>query len=730
MTSPIGERPDPATEQHPGAVDTDRAAHAGGARATSARREDGRFRAMVDHVPVILWSTDADGRCSYLNRRWQELTGQSPVEGRGEGWLQCLHPEDRSAARQVLLDTGAEAGKFRIQYRLRRPDGGWRWVVSAGAPRRAADGTFLGHVGSVLDIDEQKRTEQALRESEARLRRAQEAGGMGDWEMNLDTGALEWSDRLYRLLGLERTSVAPTLESALELIHPEDRGRVGAAVAAIRAGGGALDTEFRVLLPDGTHRWLASRAELVRDETGRPRRLVGVKFDVTERKLAEERICRLALQDPLTGLPNRRMLLGLLARELARAARDGGRIELFLVDLDEFKQVNDTLGHSAGDALLHEAARRLRGCVRERDHVARLGGDEFAVLVLDGAGARAGRALADRLVGVLRDPVELRGIETRPGASVGVAVWPDDAADAEALLAHADLALYAAKEAGRGTWRFFEPAMQDRARRAAALERDLRLACERDEFVLHYQPILDLASLRPCGLEALLRWRHPERGLVTPAEFLRAAERSRVIVPLTFWSLHEALRQAAAWRYHWPEPLFVAVNVATPALEREGLVAPVAARLRTQGLPASSLVVEVTEGAMVPGGAATAQLVELRQLGVRIAIDDFGAGYSSLVRLRDLPLDLLKIDRAFLEASGGTGEAILRAVVDLARSVGVTTVAEGVEGPDELMLLRRVGAAWAQGYLLAPPMPAEEVAAWLQARRKDVAAAGTAGGHL
>ena len=535
--------------------------------------------------------------------------------------------------------------------------------------------------GSVIDVDERRRAEEALRQSEGRLRRAQEAGGIGDWELDLATEAVYWSDRIYRLLAVEPGQVRPCWKAVRELIHPDDRDRIAREVEATAAGLGPLDTEFRVLRPDGSIRWLASRGELVLGADGRPERLAGVCFDQTERKEAEERIRELALHDPLTGLPNRRMLLSVLTRELARARREGCSLSLLLVDLDDFKGINDTLGHTAGDELLVLTAQRLQACLRDGDHVARLGGDEFAVVAVGAGGSDAPAALASRIVEVLGQPAELRGVEIRPGASVGIVIWPSDGADAEALLARADLALYAAKEAGRGTWRFFEAAMQERARTIASLDRDLRRALERGEFVLHFQPIVELQAFRLRGFEALLRWRHPDRGLTAPGEFLPQAERNRLIVPLTYWGIAEALRQAAAWRAGGIADAYVAVNLALPVLAGEGLVEHVGARLRAEGLPADALLAEVTEGAMAEGDRVTAMLARLRGTGVRIGIDDFGAGYSSLARLRDLPFDLLKIDRAFLAGSSRKEEAILRAVVELARGLDVPTVAEGVETP-------------------------------------------------
>ena len=681
---------------------------------TALRESEVRFRNMAEHAPLAVWVTDASGACTYINRRWEALTGQRSRDAEDEGWLTCVHPEDRPTAGRRFTAASIAQNDYQNEYRVLHPSGTWRWVLSTAAPRYGDDGTFLGYVGSVIDVDERRRAEEALRQSEGRLRRAQEAGGIGDWELNLATGEAYWSDRLFHLLGMEPGQLQPSLEIARHLIHPEDRDRVVAEMDAAVAGLSAFDSEFRILRADGAVRWMASRAEVALNAHGRPSRLVGVNFDVTDRKEADERIRELALQDPLTGLSNRRMLLAVLARELARARREGCALSLLLVDLDDFKGINDTLGHTAGDELLVLTAQRLQACLRNGDHVARLGGDEFAVVAVGAGGPDAPGALASRIVEVLGQPAELRGVEIRPGASVGIVIWPSDGADAEALLARADLALYAAKEAGRGTWRFFEAAMQERARTIASLDRDLRRALERGEFVLHFQPIVELQAFRLRGFEALLRWRHPDRGLTAPGAFLPQAERNRLIVPLTYWTVAEALRHAAAWRAGGAADAYVSVNLAVPALAGDGLIDHVTARLRSEGLPADALLAEVTEGAMAEGERVMAMLAQLREAGVRIGIDDFGAGYSSLARLRDLPFDLLKIDRAFLAGSSTKEEAILRAVVELARGLDVPTVAEGVETRSQLALLRRVGACCTQGFLIAPPMPADAIVPWVR----------------
>lgn len=520
---------------------------------------------------------------------------------------------------------------------------------------------------------------------------------------------IEINDAFCRLLGKKREELIG--RTGFELF-PDDEVRVFREKDnAVFASGTMQENEERITSSTGDVGWSLTRKAPFQVKT--QRFLVGVITDITKLKQAEASIRALALEDSLTGLPNRRMLSLLLHQAQAHIERHGTKVALMIIDLDNFKQVNDTLGHSAGDQLLVEVARRLRHAVRQDDVVARLGGDEFAVLLTSANDPSELGGLAERLVERLREPVAVEGAEVRPGASIGVAVGDADATDTDRLLAQADLALYASKEGGRNTWRFFEPEMQQRACALVELERDLCHALERGEFRLQYQPIVRTDDLTLHEVEALIRWEHPTRGLLLPGQFLPGAERGRLVVGLTFWTVTQALRQAAAWNRDGHR-IHVSVNLATAVFEAEGLVEHIATSLLDVGLPAEILTVEVVEEAMVDRSKAIAVLSRLRWLGVRVAIDDFGAGHSSLARLDQLPLDILKIDRAFLTSTSARSEAILRATVDLAASLGLMTVLEGVETREQFELASWIGADCVQGFLFARGMPANEIPGWLE----------------
>jgi diguanylate cyclase (GGDEF)-like protein/PAS domain S-box-containing protein len=431
---------------------------------------------------------------------------------------------------------------------------------------------------------------------------------------------------------------------------------------------------------------------------------------------SEERLAFLAQFDPLTGLPNRALLSDRFAQMIVQARRHATRLGVLFVDLDEFKLVNDTLGHAAGDELLKQAAARLKESVREGDTVARISGDEFAVVLADLARQEDAALVAQKLIERLAAPFELRGKEMFVTASVGIAVFPGDGADAEALIGAADAAMYRAKQAGRNTFQFFTAEINQRSRARAQLGAELRRALERDEFTLAYQPKYELASGRCCGAEALLRWSHPARGLVSPAEFVPVLEESGLIVAVGEWVLARACLDIRAWTAAGAAPPPVAVNLSARQFRASGLEARVGAALAAAGVSPRLIELEITESQLMHDpDQAIRTMQALRDQGMRIAIDDFGTGYSSLAYLRRFPVAALKVDRSFVSGIPGQSSdaAIVRAVIDMARTLGFTVIAEGVERPDQVEFLRRYGCHQAQGYLFARPMPAAELQALL-----------------
>jgi len=490
-------------------------------------------------------------------------------------------------------------------------------------------------------------------------------------------------------------------------VHPADRTRLARRWSRAVRDGDAFEEEYRLRVAEGGYRWFRSRAVSLRGADGGVLRWYGTLEDVHECRASREHAEYLARHDQLTGLPNHGSFREALERDIAAAGR-GTAFALLRLDLDNFRAVNDTLGHAGGDAVLRQVADRLRACAREDDLVARLGGDEFLILQGGLQQSMGAALLAERVLRVLAEPVQVGGQRFELGASIGIATCPRDGAQVDALLRNAALAMDRAKSEGCGTYRFFDPAMDEALRRQQRLRADLRGALERGELGLHFQPILDARSERVETLEALLRWQHPVRGNVSPAEFVPAAEAAGLIAAIGRWVLRQACREAAGW----PEHVRVAVNLSAVQFRGADLLSSVAEALSAADLAPARLELEITESVPLLDSAANlATLQQLRDLGVRIALDDFGTGYASLAYLQRFRFDQLKIDRSFVKRATEGGEAltIVRAVVGMARALGIATTAEGVETREQLDLLRTEQCDRVQGYLFSTPISAAAV---------------------
>ncbi|WP_407186258.1 EAL domain-containing protein [Bradyrhizobium centrosematis] len=476
---------------------------------------------------------------------------------------------------------------------------------------------------------------------------------------------------------------------------------------ALKSTKGLFKDEHAWQMPGTGLRYITSTRIGIRDDAGEPRYLIHVIDDVTERRRADEKIAHMAHYDALTDLPNRTLFREQIERELTKVAA-GDQFALLYIDVDEFKGINDSLGHHVGDELLKAIASRLRGCLKEGDLIARLGGDEFAVIQTGIQSPAEVLSFVTRIYQVIRQPYHCLGHQLSTDASIGIALAPQDGTDLDQLVKNADLAMYGAKAEGRRTHRFFEPAMDASARARLSMEQDLRQALVNGGFEIHYQPLVDLRSGEVSGCEALLRWRHPERGMVSPAEFIPVAEDTGLITELGDWVLRMACNEAATWPTH----VRVAVNVSPVQLKCDTLALRIAGALAASGLDPRRLEIEITEAVLIRDDeAALSILHQLRSIGVRIALDDFGTGYSSLSYLKRFPFDKIKIDRCFVADIAETGGApvIVQAVVNIAAASNMTTVAEGVETEAQREMLRALGCTQMQGYLFSPPKPASEV---------------------
>ena len=573
----------------------------------------------------------------------------------------------------------------------------------------------------------QAQMRQAL-DSRQSLAEAQQLAKLGNWHWDPGSRTMHWSDELYRILGTEPQGCEPTLTAIAGLYEAQQQAALVDIVDRLLNGAGPFSHEGRIRGFDGRLRVVYHQASAQRDADGRVVRVCGTLQDITLRREAEEKIRRLAHYDSLTGLPNRQYYGDQLERAVAQARRKNEQLATLFMDLDRFKRVNDTLGHAAGDALLKEAARRLRRCVRESDElarsgaeagesehgntVARLGGDEFTATLLDLRHPHDAAKVAQRILQALSLPFVIDGNELVVTASVGIAVFPVDGDDAETLLKNADTAMYGAKEIGKNAYRFFTQDMNSAAFAKLALEADLRRALERRQFVLHYQPKVQAKTGRINSVEALIRWQHPEHGLVAPAQFIPLAEEMGLIVDIGDWVLEGACRQLGEWRDAGLGEVSIAINLSSPSFKQRDLCSRVQAALERHGVEPRLLQLEATESMMMGDvGATMGTLNELRRLGVRLSIDDFGTGYSSLSYLSRFPIDQLKIDRSFVADMTRNAEdaAIVAAIVSLGHTLGLELVAEGVETLRQACLLRELGCETLQGYFFSRPVPPQEV---------------------
>ena len=561
------------------------------------------------------------------------------------------------------------------------------------------------------DVTDRWKILEDLRASEASLKRSQSMAKIGSWRLRLRSGQIEWSDQMYYLWGQEPGSFTPTRVSIQAQIDDDDRARATAIVLEALRTGKPMEAIFRLTPRGGAQAYIQLDVECEYDADGKPAGLFGTCQDITDQIAAEERIRQLACQDALTGLPNRFLFADRLKLALSRAEREGTSLAIHCLDLNDFKGVNDTLGHAVGDDLLCQVAGRLAAAMRASDTVARLGGDEFAVIQAPIQAAEEASNLAKRLIAIVGAAYRVDDHEVFTSTSVGIVISPDNGHSPEELLRLADTALYQAKEQGRGHYQFFSSAMQENLRLRKELERDLREAVGGDQFSLDFQPQTCLRSGRLLGAEALLRWNHPERGRVPPDMFIPIAEDIGQILAIGRHVLLAACREASRWIDLGAETMRVAVNLSPAQFAYQDLLETVCWALAEANLPGHHLELEITETMLMRDREATIKtLQDLSNLGISLALDDFGTGYSSLSYLRRFRIDKIKIDRSFVAdvPSDPDGVTLVQSIVTLGHSLGLRVAAEGVESEAQYDFLVQQGCDEAQGYLLSKPMAAHE----------------------
>jgi diguanylate cyclase (GGDEF)-like protein/PAS domain S-box-containing protein len=674
------------------------------------RLNEERYRFLVEGIEVVAWEfSTAEESFTYVSPRAADLLGYELADWRQPNFLQMhAHPDDLPRVREARIKAIEKGEACALDYRLRHRDGHFVWVHHLSGAHLAADPLPRTMVrGMLFDISERKRIEQRL--------------ALAGQVFETASEGIMLTDAQNRII-----SVNPAFEVITGYPAAEVIGRDPKFLNAGLQGPDYYQAMWHGLQRDG--RWegevwnrrksgepFAQRLSvtIIRDEWGHIKRHLAMFSDVTTQKRQAEEIEHQAGHDSLTGLPNRRLLADRMSQAIARAQRQSSQVGIMMLDLDGFKHINDTLGHRLGDLLLIETARRLVHCVRESDTVARVGGDEFMVVLPEIQSQNDLQTLATKINGHISEPFAIEGKDLFVSCSVGLTLFPDDGMDAGVLLTNADTAMYRAKSEGKNTSRFFTQDMQQHALERLRLENGLRRALRDGEFVLYYQPVIDLSNGALVKAEALIRWRDPERGLLEPTEFIPVAEDTGLIVPIGAWVLQAAVRQAAQWKTPAPPGFRVGINLSAPQFQRGDCAALLCDVLAAEGASPDQLVVEITESVFIGDkGDARRQLTEMKNLGIQVAIDDFGTGFSSLSYLKHFPIDTLKIDQSFVNGIPDDAEdiALIEAMISMSRALGLAVIAEGIETEAQRSFLIGSGCRYGQGYLIGRPCPAGEFA--------------------
>jgi len=678
------------------------------------RQSESLYHSLVESLPQCIFRKDLELRtvfanqklCASLGRPLSEVVGKTDFDFFPADLARKYQEDDR-----WVIKTGKV---FEAVEEHQAPGKAKTWVHVVKAPIFDFRGYVVGVEGIFWDETELTVARQKLEESQQRYALAVEGANDGIWDWNLQSNEVYYSRRWKETLGYEEGEVGKKLEDWMRRVHPDDLQALRSALHAHLQGRTAhFQSEHRVLHKAKAYRWVLSRGLAVRDVSGKAVRMAGSQTDVTDRKRAEEELAHQAFYDSLSDLPNRALFLDRLSHAIRRAKRrvTGGAFAVLFLDLDGFKDVNDSLGHVVGDELLRATARRLEETVRPGDTVARLGGDEFAILLDELRAIDDAVEVADRILRAMKEPFQLAGREVFASASMGIAPGSAEAGP-EDLLRDADTAMYRAKDRGRACYEVFDRDMHSRAVARLQLETDLRKAIERQEFRVFYQPIVSIRTGRLSGFEALARWQHPARGIVSPSEFIPLAEETGLVIPIDFWVLDQACRQTRDWHGRYPgERLTINVNLSTKHFSQPTLVTQVEEILKETGLDPTWLRLEITESVILEDAHSILDMLKrLKGMKIKLYLDDFGTGYSSLGYLHRFPIDSLKIHHSFVgklgQADGG-GE-LVRTITTLAANLDMGVVAEGVETREQLRALRNLRCEKVQGFLFSKPVPAPQ----------------------
>jgi diguanylate cyclase (GGDEF)-like protein/PAS domain S-box-containing protein len=669
--------------------------------------------AVLENLTGGFYLVAADGRMLRWNPAFAAAVGYTDAEIGAMRPEDFISPHDRPAVAAAMRAVLEQTREMALETEIVDRAGNIRPYHLTGRP--VTIGGKVCMLGVARDITLRKRAEQQMVRAKERLDLALTSSSLALWDWDLRAGRVYFNQNWPEMLGDPPHEATFSADEVLAWNHPDDREVFRVALAnAAKGVSEEFDCEYRVPNAAGEWIWVHSRGKVTqRDSDGRARRMTGTSTNVTKRRMAEERAEYLATRDALTGLPNRVLLHDRLEQAVVNAARVHGGFAFMFIDLDRFKTINDSLGHHAGDELLKGVAQRLTACVRASDTVARLGGDEFAVILENLGGDEDGaQNVAQKMIASMAAPMLVEGQALNTSCSIGISAFPADGRDSGTLMKNADVAMYYAKEKGRNNYQFFSSEMNTRAQERLSVENYLRLALRRNELVLHYQPRLRIADQALVGVEALIRWQHPRRGLITPDKFIDIAEDSGLIVPIGEWVLGAACLQLREWQRTVKPDLHVSVNISVGQIsDGKRIYAALQSALTTSGIDPATLELEITESHLMQDIQEKVELLNrLGELGVGLSIDDFGTGYSSLSYLKTLPVDSIKIDSSFVRDIGvdPNDEAIITAILAMAHSLRLSVVAEGVETEAQLAKLKSLGCDEYQGYLEAPALAAAE----------------------
>jgi diguanylate cyclase (GGDEF)-like protein/PAS domain S-box-containing protein len=682
-----------------------------------------KYRRIVETAAEGIWVIDRDNKTNFVNLQMARLLGYSVEEMTGKSLFEFMDEEGIAIA-QSYAQRRRQGIQENHDFKFRCKDGTELWAIVSTNPFFDKEGNYAGVLGMITDITDRKGIEQALYESERRLEGILSSIQDVVWSASATTlKTLYINPTAEKVFGRPASEFYNNPILWFKIVHPEDKKQVKHYLKQLHETG-SLEMEYRIVRPDGEVRWLYNRSQVIDDGSGKAIRIDATDTDITERKQAEEQLQRNAFYDPLTDLPNRALFTDRLEHALQRLKRHPESLfAVLFLDLDGFKLINDSLGHLTGDRLLQGFARRLGECLRPSDTLARLGGDEFTILIEDIKTIKDVIIVAERILQTLTLPFNLGGQQVFTNTSIGIALSNSDYQRSEEILRDADTAMYRAKAQGKGCYAVFDPKMYLLAVSRLQLETDLRQAIEHREFQVFYQPIASLETGKITEFEALIRWQHPKRGLISPAEFIPIAEETGLIVPIGQWILKEACQQMRTWQEQFPQqtPLKVNINLSGKQLRGINFIEQIDNVLAETGLDGSTLKLEITESLLIENVEAAANLLlELRKRNIELCLDDFGTGYSSLSYLQRFPINTIKIDRSFVRRMKPKDDSseIVRAIVALAHILGMTVIAEGIETEEQLEQLKKLTCEKGQGYLFSKPLSREDAEALLQKGRR------------